>query len=117
MMILRLKMIKKQFKIEIYQTIVTIILDKDLSYVEKKYKTKSLKDYSAVTLKYENKYRNYVVAFTDKDHLSNIAHEIVHLINYIYLDFGIELDRVNDENQAYLSGYLFDKIYNILNKK
>lgn len=109
-------MIKKSFIIPIYHGKVTVILDKDLSYIEKRYKTKSLKNYGAVTLKDENKYRDYVIAF---EHISNgiIAHEIVHLINYIYLDCGIELDRINDEHQAYLSGWLFDKIDSILKQK
>lgn len=103
----------KTINIPIYQAKVTVILDKDLSYVEKKYKTDSLKDFGAVTLKEESKYRSYVIAF---EYLSGgiIAHEIVHLINYLYLDCGIELDLKNDENQAYLTGWLFDTIYNLL---
>ena len=52
-------------------------------------------------------------AFESKDY-SLIAHEIVHVINYIYLDCGIELDRVNDENQAYLTGWLFEEIEKII---
>jgi hypothetical protein len=99
--------------IPIYCGKITIVLDKDLSYVEKKYKTASLKNFGAVTLKDESKYRNYVVAF---EYISGsiIAHEVVHLINYIYLDCGIELDRANDENQAYLTGWLFNEIETFL---
>jgi len=105
----------KTINIQIFQSKLTIIFDKDLSYVEKKYKTKSLKDFGAVTLKDESKYRHYVVAFEYYTG-SIIAHEIVHIINYLYLDCGVELDRVNDENQAYLSGWLFDEIEKFLNK-
>jgi len=86
-----------------------------LSYVEKKYKTPSLQSYGAVTLRDNNKYRHYVVAF-EYSSGSIVAHEIVHIINYIYVDCGIELDRVNDENQAYLTGWLFDEIYNFIKK-
>lgn len=103
----------KTINIQIFQSKLTIIFDKDLSYVEKKYKTKSLKDFGAVTLKDESKYRHYVVAFEYYTG-SIIAHEIVHIINYLYLDCGVELDRVNDENQAYLSGWLFDEIEKFL---
>jgi|SRR6187402_1944063 len=106
-------MIKKKIKIPIYCCELTVILDKDLSYVESKYKTKSLKDFGAVTLKDESKYRHYVVAF-EYPSGSIIAHEIVHIIDYLYLDCGIHLDRVNDEHTAYLSGWLFDKIYKII---
>ena len=106
-------MIKKTIKIPIYLGKLTIIFDKDLSYVQNKYKTRSLENYGAVTLKDESKYREYIVAFESKDY-SLIAHEIVHVINYIYLDCGIELDRVNDENQAYLTGWLFEEIEKII---
>lgn len=109
-------MIKTTIDIPIYCCKLTIILDKDLSYVEKKYKTKSLSDFGAVTLKDENRYRHYVVGFTDATHLSNIAHEIVHLKNQIYVDSAMEVDRYNDEPEAYLIGWLFDQINNFLNK-
>lgn len=105
----------KTIKIPIYQCKLTIILDKDLSYIEKKYKTKSLEDFGAVTLEDKSDYRHYVVAFTDKDHLSNIAHEIVHIKNHIFLDCAMEVDRYNDEPEAYLTGYLFDEIFTFLN--
>lgn len=82
----------------------------------KKYKTIPLDDFGAVTIRDENKYGHFIVAFTDKDHLSNIAHEIVHLKNYIYLQVGQELDRINDEAEAYFTGWLFDQIYNFLHK-
>lgn len=109
-------MINRTFKIPIYQATVTVILDKDLSYVEKKYNTVSLSNYGAVTMRNDNHFKKYVLAFEYSDG-SIIAHEIVHLINYLYLDCGIELDRVNDEHQAYLSGWLFKKIENILKSK
>lgn len=105
---------KKTIKIEIYCCKLTIILDKDLRYVQKRYKTAPLEDFGAVTLKDESKYRHYIVAFTDSNHLSNIAHEIVHIKNYIYLDCAMELDRHNDEPEAYLIGWLFDQIYMFL---
>ena len=104
-------------EIPIYQCELTIILDKDLNYVEETYKTISLKDVVAVTLKDSTKYRHYVVAFTDKKHLSNISHEIVHLKNHIYLDCTMELNRNDDEPEAYLTGWLFDQIYNFLYNK
>ena len=109
-------MIKTTIDIPIYCCKLTIILDKDLSYVKNKYKTKSLSDFGAVTLKDEDRYRHYVVGFTDATHLSNIAHEIVHLKNQIYVDSAMELDRYNDEPEAYLTGWLFDQINNFLNK-
>jgi hypothetical protein len=103
----------KTVNIPIYCGKLTIIIDKDLLWVEKKYKTISLEDFGAVTLKY----RHYVVAFTDTKHLSNIAHEIVHIKNYIYLDCAMELDRYNDEPEAYLTGWLFDEIHKFVEEQ
>ena len=91
-----------------------MIIDGDLKYVEKKYKTMPLDNFGAVTLQNDKFYKQYVVAFTDKGHLSTIAHEIVHLKNYIYLDCAMEIDKINDEPEAYLTGYLFDLIYDFL---
>lgn len=104
----------KTIEIPMYCGTLTMILDNDLKYVKKKYKEKSLKNFGAVTLKDKSKYRHYVVAFTDEEHLSNIAHEIVHIKNYIYLDCAMKLDRKNDEPEAYLTGWLFDEIYNFI---
>lgn len=107
-------MYKKVVNIPIFGCNLTVVLDKDLSWVEKKFKTCSLELFGAVTLRDKGRYRSYIVAFTDKEHLSNIVHEIVHIKNYIYEDAGINLDLVNDENEAYLSGWLFDEIYSFI---
>jgi hypothetical protein len=101
--------------IPIYQCKLTIVLDKDLSYIENKYGTKSLSDYGAVTMRVPNKFSEYVMAFEYSEG-TIIAHEIVHLKNYIYQDKGIELDRFNDEPEAYLTGWLFKQIETFLNK-
>ena len=105
----------KTINIPIYYGKLTMILDSDLSWVEKKYKTTSLEDFGAVTFKHKTDYRHYIVVFTDAKHLSNIAHEIVHIKNHIYLDCAMELDRYNDEPEAYLTGWLFDEIHKFLN--
>jgi len=104
---------KRTLKLPIYTGELIIILDNNLSYVQNKYKTKDLSGYGAVTIKDENKNRSYVVAFEGL-HCGLIAHEVVHLVNYIFLDCGQELDRVNDEAQAYLTGWLFEEIYNFI---
>lgn len=106
-------MIQKVIKIPIYGGQVTVILDDDLSYVERKYRTVSLKNYGAVTLQNKAHYKKYVMAF-EYVTPSIVAHEVVHLVNYIFLDCGVQLDRENDEAQAYLTGWLVDKIYEIL---
>lgn len=109
-------MIKETIDIPIYQCKLTIILDKDLSYVVQEYKTKDLSDYGAITMRVPDKFSEYIMAFEYSDG-NIIAHEIVHLKNYIYQDKGIELDRFNDEPEAYLTGWLFKQIETILNKQ
>jgi hypothetical protein len=108
-------MIEKTIKIPIFGGTLTMIICDDLEKVSKKYETTSLSNYGAVTLKNESEFKEYVVAFESLDN-SLIAHEIVHIINYLFLDIGVELDRRNDETQAYLTGYLFQKIEKFLKK-
>jgi len=106
---------KTTIDIPIYCCKLNIILDKDLSYVEKKYKTKPLSNFGAITMRAPDKFREYIIAFEYTDG-TIIAHEIVHLKNYIYQDCSMEVDRYNDEPEAYLTGWLFDQINNFLNK-
>lgn len=105
---------KKTIDIPIYQCKLTIILDKDLSYITKKYKTIDLSNYGAVTMRIPNKHSEYIIAFEYSEG-SIIAHEIIHLVNYIFKDRGVKLDIKNDESQAYLTGWLFKEIDKFLN--
>ena len=102
----------KKIEIPIFTGTLIIHRDKDLKAVSKKYKTKSLEAYGAVSLRGESP-REYIVAFEGYDP-SLIAHEVVHVVNFIFLDCGQELDRVNDEAQAYLTGWVFEQIYNFV---
>lgn len=102
---------QKKIEIPIYYCNLTIILDKDLSYVEKKYKTMPLSNYGAVTMRVPNKFCEYVMAFEYTD-VDIIAHEVTHLKNYIFEDRGLILDVKNDEAEAYLVMYLFEQVYN-----
>jgi hypothetical protein len=108
-------MIKKKIRIPIFEAALTVILDKDLSYVQKTYNTSSLVEYGAITMRDPNAFKHYIIAFESKDN-GLIAHEVVHAINYLFLDVGVELDRENDETQAYLTGWMFDQVYKVLNK-
>lgn len=106
-----------KFEIPIFRGTVTLYYDKDLKYVQEKYKTRDLSNYGAVTL--ENPFgpfKHYIVAFISADDNSLIAHEVVHLVNFLYIDVGLELDRINDETQAYLTGFFFEKIEQFLTK-
>ena len=102
--------------IPIYQCKLTIILDKDLSYVEKKYMTRHLSNYGSVTMRDPDAFSEYIMAFEDND-ICLIAHEIIHLKNYIYEDLCIQLDVINDEPEAYLIGWLFEQVEKFLTNK
>ena len=104
---------KKTIDIPIYGVKLTIILDDDFSYVEKKYNFEPLRG-RAVTVVDSN--RHIAVAFVDKKYVSSIVHEVVHIKNYVFLWCGAKLDIDNDECEAYLSGYLFEQIYEFINK-
>lgn len=104
----------KTIEIPIYRAELTIILDKDLSAIEKKYSSTSLEGFGAVTIKDDYKYRTYLVVFTDKDDVSNIVHEVVHIKNYIYEDCAMKVNTDDDEPEAYLTAWLFDEIYKFL---
>ena len=45
-----------------------------------------------------------------------IAHEAVHLTNFIFRDVCMELDKINDEAQAYLTGWFVEQIYKVIKK-
>lgn len=105
----------KTIEVPIYGCYLTIIFTKDLNEVVKKYKLSgNWNEFGALTFEDKLKYRHYVVAFTDANHLSNIVHEIVHIKNYIFLGINAKVDIQNDEPEAYLSGWLFDQINNFL---
>lgn len=112
----------KELKVPIYNARLRLILTDDLSKLNERYNFNILpNDYDAVTFKHNVDSTDlvfYVAAFEiGKFKNKFIAHEVVHLVNLIYLDHGIELDRVNDEPQAYLTGFLFEKIEKFIKSK
>lgn len=108
----------EKIKLPIYHGTLIVIKTKKMSKVAAKYDLKNCDDCDAITFVRSNKkgIKKYFVAFENKKP-SIIAHETVHVVNYIYQHHCIELDRFNDEPQAYLTGFIFDEIYKSLNKK
>lgn len=104
----------KTIKIPIYRGSLRVYYAENLTPLELKYNISSTENFGAVVLTNNMKHKQYVAAFKYKDDYSLIAHEVVHLVNRIFLDCGQELDRVNDEAQAYLTGYLFEEIEKFL---
>lgn len=113
---------KKIIKVPIYFGDLVMLQTNKFEKVNKSYNSNFTKDdnkiYDAVVFKDSKKHINqYVVVFRKNPDYTVIAHETVHLVNAIFKDHGIELDLDNDEPQAYLTGWIFNKIDKFLNKK
>lgn len=106
----------KEITIPIYFGKLIIITTDDFSEVNELYNTKIDNNlYSAVVFEVKDK-DEYIVAIKIIK-WSIIAHEVVHLVNSIFLSCGIELDRHNDEPQAYLTGWITNEIDQFLKGK
>ncbi|WP_374440543.1 hypothetical protein [Epilithonimonas sp.] len=104
----------KKINIPIYYGTLILIKDEDFTAVNKKYNHNIPESYGAVS--FENKEAKnfeYVVVMVNTN-ISLIAHEAVHICNFIFKNVGIELDRNNDEPQAYLVGWIVDEIEKFL---
>ena len=100
---------EKTIDIPIYFGKLTIITTDSWSKVNLLYNTKiDSKLYDAVVFEIKDN-DEYIVAIK-KVEWSIIAHEVVHIVNAIFLNCGIELDRHNDEPQAYLTGWIINEI-------
>lgn len=99
----------KTIPIPIYFGKLTIFLTNDWMELDMIYKIKVDESlYDAVVFEIKDN-DEYILAIK-KVEWSIIAHEVVHLVNAIYLKCGIELDRHNDEPQAYLTGWIVNEI-------
>lgn len=102
----------KKIHIPIYFGKLVIIKAKNWDKINSKFDFNVTKGTAAIAFKRENKKgftRYYFCSIADFD-ASIIAHESVHICNYIFKDRGVELDLTNDEPQAYLTGWIFKQI-------
>jgi len=99
----------KIIDIPIYFGSLVVIKTDSFKEVNEKYNTEAGDDlYEAVV--FESKKDDHLVVAIKRADWSIIAHEVVHLVNAIFLICGIELDRINDEPQAYLTGWIINEI-------
>jgi len=103
-----------KFKLQILHGNVNIIVKKNFKSFAKKHKLEfrsEIENFDAFVFQDDKNRLNYFICFEKKYiSLSNVSHEIVHLINKIYIDHGIFHDSNNDEWTAYFSGWLTKKI-------
>lgn len=109
-----------RIEIPIYYGYLVIIVSDNYNEVAKKYGIKENVDLFGAfvwTMRNKRGIADFLVCVDEKVSNHLIAHEVVHLVNAIFLEKGIELDRHNDEPQAYLTGWLFREIEKFVDKK
>lgn len=107
----------KQIFIPIYFGKLIIIVTDDYAKVDAMYNTQIQDNlYEAVVFEIKDRDEHVVVFKEGRISWSVIAHEVVHIVNRIFLKCGIELDRENDEPQAYLTGWVMNEIDKFLKK-
>ncbi len=112
-------MLKKKIKIPIYFGDLILIQSDDFEGLSEKYELKDLPAFDAVVFPkhLKNGYTVYYLIVKEEVHPKIIAHEVVHIVNNIYHDRGIDLDVLNDEPQAYLTGWVTEQCYKYLKIK
>lgn len=107
----------RTIEIPIYFGDLVLIKTNDFQEVNKVYGTEASNDYEAFTFQNEPKGKFYAVFNPDKIDFSVVAHECVHLKNYIFMSHGVQLDLENDETEAYFLEWIFKQIEDFLKYK
>lgn len=109
---------KKTVKIPIYFGNLIIMLEDNWDRVNSKYGFKLNEGYDACAFMNtrSNGVTDFIMVFIGTPNHTQIAHETVHIVNYILNSRGVVLDPVNDEPQAYLTGWVTNEVYKCLNK-
>lgn len=110
----------KKIKIPIYYgTLHIIITDGDMDKVAKKYGIKEdVGNYGAfVWDNYKKGVSQYYICIEEGCKGDLLMHEIIHLVNAVFIHIGAKLDPNNDEPQAYLAGWFYKNIKKHLKNK
>lgn len=107
---------KKKIKIPVYNSVLYVYLADSLWDVDKELQTGFVGLDTAWAIAFQNTSNPNILytAFTPDYINKSIAHEAVHLVNYLFKQKGIELDLDNDENQAYWTGWFYNEIEKVL---
>lgn len=81
-------------------------------------KDEEIKHLRAYTYAYENEQnvRKYILFLNPYASAGEIAHEVKHLINILFLWHGYKLSTSNDEMECYYLEIIINKVHNILKK-
>lgn len=110
---------KKKIKIPIYYGDLFLIQTDDFEKVEKKYNLTSL--HGVYACAWDNPKKNgesrfYMLFSYDCDPV-DIAHEALHVTNFICKSRNISVDMNNDEPRAYLLGWIVQQCHDFLKIK
>lgn len=101
---------KKTINIPIYGGKLTIIQTDDFKKISSKYGVKIPEKADALAIRQEVNGIEYVLVFESKTTMPIIAHECLHIANYILYDSNITLDPHNDETQCYLLEWIVGNV-------
>lgn len=110
----------KKVKVPIYYGWLHIIITEGgMQPVKDRYGIKdNVENYGAfVWSNYVRGISQYYISIDEDVQGDLIAHEVVHLVNAVFIHTGQQLDRHNDEAQAYLTGWFFNEIEKFLRSK
>jgi len=110
-------MITKKYRTPLYGTKFTIVIYNSDDDFQKKFKKIEISNFDAAVF-YE-KDELFIVFSTERKGYPTpgiIAHEAKHLVNNIFIEISHDLCRYNDEPEAYLLGWIVDRIHELLNK-
>lgn len=109
----------KTIKIPIYFGEIILLQMENLKDIEKKYNMIDLHKYDAIAFPHPTKrgYSRYVIACRKPIGIKAIVHECCHTANYILSDRNIKYSAGNDEQQAYLLGWIVGECLRFLKIK
>lgn len=110
-------MITKKYKTPLYGTEFTVIIYNSNEEFIKKYPDLEIENFDGAVFWREDKL--YIVFSAEKKDYPTpgiIAHESKHLVNNIFIQINHKLSRWNDEPEAYLLGWIVNRIHEILPK-
>lgn len=118
-----MKEVKKRIHIPIFGGYMIVVMTDERSIYEAakrhfKLDDPSLKFNDGAVLNRDKKYGGgvYPVILTGKLSPGLFAHEAKHVVNSIFADVGVELDRYNDETEAYLLGWIINRMWEVKTK-
>lgn len=116
-----------KFRLPVFKATVWVIIgdtvEEAMNFAEDKTSEKIIKEkdkkyVKAYTYAYESETskRRYMLFFTHKAKPGEIAHEVKHLINILFLWHGYKLSLTNDEMECYYLEDMVDRVHNTIKR-